>query len=184
MKRALVSLAAGSVVAVMAAHAVAMAQAPQPPKPGPEHQRLGYFVGTWTSEGEVKPGPMGPGGKTSMTDTCEWFEGGFAVICRSEGRTPMGPNKALAVMSYSTEEKVYTYYAVDNSGMTMASVPRGTRTGDTWNYTDEGMMGGKKFKMRVMLKEVSPTEYTFKMEMLGDTGAWMPVMEARSTKAK
>lgn len=35
------------------------AQAPQAPKPGPEQARLGYFVGKWTVEGEMKPGPMG-----------------------------------------------------------------------------------------------------------------------------
>jgi hypothetical protein len=35
-------------------------------------------------------------------------------------------------MSYSSEEKVYTYYGVDNSPMTMASVPHGTVQGNTW----------------------------------------------------
>ena len=126
----------------------AAAQAPQAPKPGPEHQRLGYFVGKWMTDGEMKAGPMGPGGKMNSTDTCEWFEGRFAVVCHSDGKTPMGPNKTIAILSYSPEEKVYTYYAVDNSGMTMASVPKGTVQGDTWTYNDEGMMGGKKMKTR------------------------------------
>jgi hypothetical protein len=40
---------------------IAAAQGGQAPKPGPEHARLGYFVGKWTAEGDVKPGPMGPG---------------------------------------------------------------------------------------------------------------------------
>src|SRR5262245_49191390 len=66
----------------------ASAQAPQAPKPGPEHERLGYFVGKWTSEGEMKPSPFGPGGKTTGTDRCEWFEGKFAVICHSDGKGP------------------------------------------------------------------------------------------------
>src|SRR5688500_18254741 len=71
------------------------AQAPQPQKPGPEHQRLAYFVGTWTGDGEMKPGPFGPGGKMSSKDTCEWFEGGFVVVCRGDGKSPMGPIKNL-----------------------------------------------------------------------------------------
>jgi Protein of unknown function (DUF1579) len=86
----------------------------QAPKPGPEHARLGYFVGKWSSEGEIKPGPMGPGGKTKSTDTCEWFEGRFSVICRAEGTTPMGPTKNIGILGYSTEEKVYTYYGVEH----------------------------------------------------------------------
>jgi Protein of unknown function (DUF1579) len=170
--------------AVVGLPAAAGAQAPQPPpKPGPEHQRLGYFVGNWTSEGEMKPGPMGPGGKMTSTDTCEWFEGGFSVVCRSTGKTPLGPSKSIGILGYSTEEKVYTYYGIDNSPMTMASVPKGTVKGDTWTYNDEGLMGGKKMKSRVTIKEVSPKEYTFKMEIEAD-GKWAPMMEAKVTKAK
>ncbi|HEX9637557.1 MAG TPA: hypothetical protein VGB99_08495, partial [Acidobacteriota bacterium] len=51
-------------------------QTQQPPQPGPEHQRLGYFAGQWRFEGEMKEGPMGPGGPVTMSDRCEWFDGG------------------------------------------------------------------------------------------------------------
>ena len=86
---------------------VAFAEAPgEAPKPGPEHKKLGYFVGKWTSEGVVKANPFMPEGTFSAADTCEWFEGGFAVVCRSEGKGPAGPAKSLAIMGYSTEEKV------------------------------------------------------------------------------
>src|SRR5262249_30999873 len=36
------------------------------PKPAPELKKLDYFVGTWTAQGNVEPGPLGsfgPGGK-------------------------------------------------------------------------------------------------------------------------
>jgi hypothetical protein len=33
-------------------------------------------------------------------------------------------------------------------------------------------MGGQKYKSRVTIKEVSPTEYNFKMEMQGPDGKW------------
>ena len=67
------------------------AQAPQgPPKPGPEVKDLDYNVGTWKVEGEAKPfGPM-PGGKFTSTEKCEWYSGGFFVMCHSEGTGPMG----------------------------------------------------------------------------------------------
>lgn len=184
MKRSTVRLVLGIVVSIAAFAANAVAQAPgAPPKPGPEHKRLEYFVGKWTTEGEMKPSPMGPGGKVTGTDTCEWFSGGFAVVCRSDGKSPLGPMKSIGILGYSTEEKVYTYYAVDNSAMTMASVPKGTRQGDgTWTYNDEGVMGGQKYKSRVTIKEVSPTEYTFKMEMQGPDGKWAPMMQATSKK--
>ena len=46
------------------------AQAP-PQKPGPEHKKLEYFVGKWTSTGEMKASPFGPAGKITSSDTCE-----------------------------------------------------------------------------------------------------------------
>ena len=63
----------------------------------------------------MKPGPMGPGGKFTSTDNCEWFEGHYSVVCRSEGTMPMGPSKSIGILGYSPEEKVYTYYGVDNT---------------------------------------------------------------------
>jgi hypothetical protein len=161
----------------------ALAQAqPQAPQPGPEQKKLGYFVGTWTNEGEMKPNPFMPGGKFSGTDRCEWFEGGFTVVCRSEGTGPMGPTKGLGIMGYNSEEQVYTYYGVDNSPMTMASVPRGKVTGDTWVYDDEAKMGGKTVRSRFVMQQLSATSYTFKWEMVGEDGAWTTVMEGKSTK--
>lgn len=164
--------------------AAAQAQPPQATKPGPEHKRLEYFTGTWKHTGEMKPGPMGPGGTMTWTDTCEWFEGGFSVVCRGEGKGPMGPMKSIGIIGYSPEEKAYTYYGIDNSAMTMTSVPKGTVEGDTWTYHDEGTMGGQKFKSRVTIRQVSPAEQSFKMEIQGPDGQWMPVMESKGSKVK
>jgi len=163
---------------------VLAAEGPEKPKPGPELQKLGYFVGKWTSEGDMKPSPAGPGGKFTSTDNCTWYEGGFAVVCNSTGKGPMGPTKGLGIMSYSTEDQVYTYYGVDNTGMVMSTVPKGTVQGDTWTYADESKMGGKTFKSRYTIQQLSPSSYTFKWEMMGDDGTWMAMMEGKSTKAK
>jgi hypothetical protein len=161
---------------------LAVAQESPSPKPGLENQRLKYFVGHWTTEGEMQPGPMGPGGKFTQSSKCDWFEGQFSVVCTSEGKSPAGASKGIDILGYSSEAKAYTYYGVDNSGMTMTTVPRGTVQGDTWTYHDESMMGGKKVKTRVTIKELPPTAYTFKMEMQGADGKWTTVMESKSTK--
>ena len=158
------------------------AQAP-PAKPGPEHEKLGYFVGKWNSEGELKPSPFGPGGKMTMTETCTWFEGKFVVVCHSEGKGPMGPVKGLAIMGYSNEDKTYTYYGADSMGMTSSTVPRGALQDGTWTYTDEATMGGQKVKSRFTMKVQSPTAYTFSWETQGPDGKWMSVMEGKANKA-
>jgi hypothetical protein len=157
------------------------AQAPQgPPKPGPEVKRLAYNVGTWNMTGEAKPfGPM-PGGKFTATEKCEWYSGGFFVTCHSEGTGPMGPSKGVSFMGYDPNEKVYTYHEFTSTGEAVDS--KGTVNGDTWNWTAESKMGDAKISVRVTIKEVSKTEYTFKLEMSQNGGEFSVVEEATAHK--
>ena len=154
------------------------------PKPGPEHKKLDYYTGQWTSESEVKANPFMPPGKYTSKDDCGWFQGGFAVVCHSEGSGPMGPMKSVGIMGYSSEDKTYTYYGIDNSGMVPTTVAKGSVQGDTWVYTDESKMGGKLVKSRYTMKQLTPASYTFKWEMQGEGGAWSALMEGKSTKAQ
>jgi hypothetical protein len=167
---------------LLAGGPLALAAEPPAPQPGPGHARLGYFVGTWKTEGEFKPGAMGPGGPMSATETCEWFEGKFSIVCRSEGVFPAGPNKSIGLLSYSAEDGKYTYYGTDNTGMTMTTVSRGKVDGDTWTYEDESTMGGQMLRTRVTMKELSPTAYTFRMEAQAADGTWTPLIESTATR--
>lgn len=160
---------------------VIFAQAPpQVPKPGPEHKRLDYFVGKWTSEVEMKQSPFGPAGKFTSTDHNEWMPGGFFLVLHSVGKGAMGEMSELAVMGYDPEEKVYTYHAFNSMGEAEAS--KGSLEGDTWTWTSESKVEGKPIKTRFTLKEVSPTSYTFKGEIPAGDGGWSTIMEGKSSK--
>ncbi len=179
MRRAL----AVPLVAVVVLASVILAQAPpQQPKPGPEHTRIGYFVGKWTGEGEMKESPFGPAGKFTSTEHNEWLPGGFFLVMHSEEKGPMGEGKALAVMGYNSEEKVYTYSAFNSMGMTESA--KGRVKGDTWTWRSESKLGGKPMKTRFTIKEVSPTSYTYKFETSADGKTWSTVMEGKATKTK
>ncbi len=160
----------------------AFAQAGGPPKPGPEHAKLGYFVGTWQSEGVMNAGPLGPGGKMTSMDTCEWFDKKFAVVCNYEGMGPMGPTKGIVILTYEPMEKVYSYYGLGNDGQVMLTVPRGTLDKGTWTYLDESMMGGQMMKTRYVIRETSPTSQAWKWELQGEGGTWTTIAEGKSTK--
>src|SRR5436189_6410436 len=72
-----------------------LAQAPPaPPKPGPEHKKLEYFVGKWTVESEIKANEFVPAGKTVGTETATLGPGGFYVDIRAEGQ--FGPRPAIS----------------------------------------------------------------------------------------
>jgi hypothetical protein len=110
MKRAGIILAACLVMA-----AVAPAQE-GPPKPGPEHKKLDVLAGSWTVEGDVKPSPMGPGGKMTEVEKCEWMEGGFFLVCHTDFKSTMGNGYGMGVMGYSNDDKAYTYHEFNSWG--------------------------------------------------------------------
>jgi hypothetical protein len=154
-------------------------QAPEMPKPGPEQQRLRYFVGDWRTEGDMKASPFGPAGKFMGTDHAVML-GDFFVVTHSDGKGPMGSMKALSTLAYDPKEKVYTYDEYNSMGQ--HEVSKGTVSGDTWTWTNEEEMGGKTMKGRFILKEVSPTAYTFKYEISEDGNSWTNVMDGKTTK--
>ena len=86
------------------------------PSSGPEVQRLGYYLGTWRGEGETKGGPFGPAGKLSSTTTCEWFAGGFQLVCRGEERGSTGKRTFLNVRAYDETAEAYTEYGISSFG--------------------------------------------------------------------
>lgn len=183
MKRTLTLLILIPTLLFTLASILAAQAEPQTPKPGPEHQRLHYFVGNWYTEAETKPGPMGPGGKFTITDHNEML-GDFFVIFHRDERDATGPGKEIGIMGYNTEQKVYTYQHFSDQGERGAATA--TVSGDTWVLlwpaTDAAKEGGKRFKGRFTIKEVSPTSYTFINEISIDDGPWTKVQEGKATK--
>lgn len=160
-----------------------LAQEPAgPPQPSPEHKKLAAFVGTWKDFAEMKPGAFGPGGKFNTTETCEWFAGGFSVVCHAETTSSMGDLKGLSVLSYDPEEKVYTYYATNSWGENESA--KGTIEGDTWTWNGESKMRGKLIKSRFTMKIPSPDSATMKFEVSADGGPWALAMEGKRSRAK
>jgi hypothetical protein len=152
------------------------------PKPGPELKKLDYFLGNWTMEGNMKPGPMGPGGKWSGTEHDEWMQGGYFLVSHSDYKGAPTSGVGLAIMGYDTNDKVYTYDAFNSMGE--AEHSKGTLTGDTWTWTSDEKMGSETMKGRFTLKMTSSTTYDMKFEMSMDGTTWSTVMEGKGTKSK
>jgi hypothetical protein len=169
------------VVGIVLGTALLMAQTP-PAKPGPEHKRIERMVGQWTYEGEAKASPLGPAGKITASETCELFQGGFAVVCRSKGTGPKGPATSLGVMGYDTDKKMYTYYSVSSMGDNM--FVRGHLKGNVWTFEDTAEVEGKMMKFRATVTEDSPTASTFKLEAGPADGQMMIIEEGKSKKVK
>ena len=171
-----------SIAVALALASSGVAAQPPKPTPGPEHKRLASFAGQWNIQGESKESPLGPAGKFTGTETCEWYAGGFQLVCRSKGTGPKGPMTGMAVMSYDPGRKAYTYYAISSLGDNI--FVRGQVQDKVWTWADEATMEGKKMKFVATITEESPTTNSFKFEVSIDGGPMTVIETGKSTKAK
>jgi hypothetical protein len=162
---------------------VAFGEGPTPPqpKPGPEIGRLSYYLGSWRGEGEAKAGPFGPGGKLSSTTTCEWFDGGFHLVCRGEEQGPTGKRTFLNIRTYDEKTQAYTEYGISSLGETEYNTG-GTIVGNTKTFAFDMNIEGKPTKLRYVEVQVSPTLYTYEAAASTDGGPWAVIAEGKVRK--
>jgi Protein of unknown function (DUF1579) len=159
--------------------ATALAQTePAPPKPGPEAQKLGIFVGKWKIEGDLPPGAMGtPGGKTRGTAACESISEGSGVLCHETMPMPGGRGSLtdVYILAYDEDAKNYFFSEVGAGGVVW--VGHGTVNGDTWVWVVDSTMDGKPIHVRFTDKWTSADSFDFKNE-IGSNADSMSVMMA------
>ena len=153
------------------------------PKPSPEVKKLDYFVGSWTTDATIAPGPWGNGGKFTATGTTEWMDGSFFVVTHSDFKMPPelgGDGKELSLMGYDTQQNTYVYEGFNSQGNHESS--KGSVSGDTWTWTSEANYGGQDVKQKLTMKVLSPTSYSVKFEVSTDGTTWLPFFEGKATK--
>lgn len=153
---------------------------PETPKPAPELKKLDYFAGTWTTEGEIKPGPMGSGGKFTGTNHVQWMDGAFFLVTHSEFNGAMGKGAETSYMGYDGNDKMYTYDSYNTLGE--ADHAKGNVDGETWTWQSETRMGAQTMKGRLNINVLSATAYSFRFEMSPDGINWTTVLEGKAAK--
>jgi len=146
------------------------------PAPGPEHARLENLAGRWTIEGESG------GDRFTRSEVCEWFDGRFHLICRSEAAGASGVVTGQSIIGYDADAKTYTFYFISSTGTSI--LMRGTVAGEVWTWNGELRVGGELMKARTTITDRSPSSYVFTMEGSFGDGPWTLLEEGRGTKAK
>jgi hypothetical protein len=154
-------------------------------KPSPELKKLGYFVGTWITQGTITRGPWGAGGEFSWTERTKWMVGRFFLVGRWNFKMPAdmgGDGEELFVIGFDPSPSVYTFDAFSSQGLHQIS--RGTCIGDTWTWTSEGFQDGRPVQQKMTMRVLSRTSYLVKFEISSDGAAWMTFMEGKARKQK
>ncbi len=167
-----------AVILICGFTALSLAEAPpERPKPGPEHKKLEYFLGTWKTEGEIKANGYVPAGKSVTTETYTLGAGGFSIeVDRPEGPIP----RTQGIQAYDSHAKVYTTFYVSSTGLVGGGT--GTVDGNTWTWMLEDKWLGHAVKGRTTVTVKSASQFTVKYEMLDPNGRYVTLTEGTSTK--
>ena len=171
---------------ILAATYLALGQgtSAQPPKPGPEHQKLAGLVGNWTTEGEMTENPFGPAEKYSGTITSEWFSGNFAVVRHTDVKYSVsGEIHSLDVIAYDRTAKTYTWYSVDDQGGG-GDLGKASISGDVLTAVWEFQFKGKAYKARGTLKGLGSDRLTWVEEYSEDGTVWKAIAHSTDTRVK
>ena len=151
--------------------------------PWPELKKLDYFAGDWLQVGDEKAGPWGPGGRVTMHDHGTWMEGGYFIVIHSTWTGLKDQGTGIELLGYDPTDKVYTYDEFYSQGEAVHS--KGRVEGDVWTWSmNDVKRGGQMVKARQVYKIISPTMYTFRVEISSDGGAtWTLEMDGTARKA-
>jgi len=152
-------------------------------KPNPELKKLAFILGHWTCEGESKPGPQGPGGKTTCTAIDEMVLGGFFLEERRTENGPAGVTNARELYWYDPVAKTYAFSGFVDDGSTYSGVF--TLNGNTLTWTGTTTVEGKRVQGRgTNVYSADRMSYMQTIETSSDGKTWTSAGESKWTKVK
>ncbi len=152
-----------------------------PAKPGSaEIERLAFFAGRWDLAGEAKATPLGPAGKSTGTIQCDWFTGGYQLVCLGDATGPTGRTHGLGIYRWDPDARAFSYYGIESTGF--GGPAKGTVSGKTWTFLFDLKAGGKPLRLRSTTVEESATAMTWRDELSTAGGPYAVVGEGRMQK--
>jgi len=154
---------------------------PPIPKPGENHKKLDWLVGTWDVAENFAKSEMGPGGAGKGVDTVSWTLGGMWLTSSYSSDGPMGHYEGHGMLTWDENKKTYVSYWFDVFGG--HSELAGDWQGDSLVVTSqEYSMEGHKWVERHTYKKVSDKQLDFKVELNQDGKGFATFMESTSKK--
>jgi hypothetical protein len=114
------------------------------PVPGPEHEKMGAFLGRWHTTGEVAATGSEPSAEVDSIDTYEWYPGEFFLVHHADSRVGGSVIKSIEIMGYDPARGCYFAPFFDSTG------GHGTEEirldGSTWTWRGSNVMGAKEHR--------------------------------------
>jgi len=152
--------------------------------PGPHHEHLKKFAGTWHLQTKMMV-PGAPPTESKATSRAELILGGRYIREELSGSVMGMPFEGFGLTGYDNQKEVYQSVWVDNMSTTMM-VMTGTcdESGKVFTYQTEytDPMTGQLARMRGVLTFVNDQKYVYAMYQVGADGEDTKTMEIVYTR--
>jgi len=138
----------------------------QMPQPAPEMEKLTKaLAGNWLIQEKVFPGPFAPqGGSGRGSESIKRGPGGFSLLMDYQG-SALGPFSGHGVATWSPATKQYETAWVDSFTPGGIFTMTGKWEGDKLVFTGVDMSTGSPLQTRHTYSNITPTSFTYTMEM-------------------
>lgn len=206
LSKAVVTLAAGAVLAVTAAALPARAQQPAQPQaapaggpsaaemqemmkiasPGEHHKRLGNFVGHWKTHTKAWMAPGAPPVESDGTLDAEWLMGGRYVVSHHKGSFMGMPFEGQSIDGYDNLSGKYVSSWIDNMGTGLLNTSGSCEDADCKVVSTSGEsldpMTREKGTYKLVTTWLGTGSFRLDINWTGANGQSMKVMEMTATK--
>jgi len=183
MKTTLVSLAAVIAIAILSAGSV---WAQEPPKPGPEHEKLKQMAGDFDAKAKLYI-PGTPAQESKGDYKAKMDLGGLFLVSEYKGEMFGQVFQGRGLTGYDTFKKKYTGVWVDTMSPAIYTLEGAfDKSGKVYTETMEGPdpMTGKTMKMRMTTEIKDKDHMAIKMYGPGEDGKEFMMMEIAYTRKK
>ncbi len=138
----------------------------------PSAQRLGMFLGSWTSSGTIILGPGQKPAHVRGTTRCAWSAADHAfLVC--DGTATIGGRPGLArQVSVYTFDPATNRYGFVNVTPSRVGSPNLALSGNTWTYSDKFNDGGRTTYFRTLNTFDSADRYRYLIQSSADGLHW------------
>lgn len=207
LSKAVATLGAVTVLAVVAAALPAQAQEPAKPaqaapagapsaadmqemmklaSPGEHHKRLGNFVGHWKTHTKAWMAPGAPPVESDGTLDAEWVMGGRYVVSHHKGSFMGMPFEGQSIDGYDNVSGKYVSSWIDNMGTGVLSTSGSCEDSDCKVVSTSGEaldpMTREKGSYKLVTTWLSPASFRLDINWTGANGQSAKVMEMTATK--
>lgn len=162
---ALIAFVILSITAALDARQQTPAPATTPMTPSAPHEKMAFFVGTWTMDA-LPP-------EAKFQETCDWLpDGRRHIICRSRFQVATGPREGLSIFSYRAADQKYVYQGFRAGGATQTLLGSVSADGKSWEFTGDEGTGPARLRTRVRISVNGDGTFRFIEQTAKGDGAW------------